>query len=157
MSVAQAKRKISSSSEVPPSKKRIVTVQTVEKKKLEYVKAIETASWLQYDKAADRQHVSALRCTVCTKFADCIRNCRNFNPAFIRPVRTWARLNPYWSHTSIGVRDRSKNLDRSTTIASALLFYLEIRASRSQIIHVLTCLFRFYSCYFWKRTGTIVG
>ena len=83
MSAVQPKRKAISISEVPPSKKRAVTVQTVEKWKLENEKAIGTASWLQYDKAADRQHVSALQCSVCVKFEESIRSCRNFNPAFI--------------------------------------------------------------------------
>ena len=70
MSAVQPKRNASSISEVPPSKRRAVTVGTVEKWKLENVKAIGTALWLQYDKAADHQHVSALQCSICVKFEE---------------------------------------------------------------------------------------
>ena len=60
MSAVQAKRKATSSSENPPSKKRAVTVQTVEKWKLENDKAIGTALLLQYDNVCEEVYIGVV-------------------------------------------------------------------------------------------------
>ena len=51
------------------SKKRNVMVGTVKKWILENDKGIATSTWLVYDKS-DREHVSALKCSVCIQFED---------------------------------------------------------------------------------------
>ena len=88
----------------------------MEKWKLENEKAIRTALWLQNDKAADRCHVSALRCSVCVKFEESIRSCRNFNPAFI--------------HGSTNLRESSfKEHARTDMHARAMLLLRKEQAS----------------------------
>ena len=56
--------------ESAPSKKRNVTVETMKKWILENDKEkIATSTWFVYDKS-DREHVSALKCSVCIQFED---------------------------------------------------------------------------------------
>ena len=69
--------------ELPPSKKRAVTVKTVEKWIAENDKELDTATWLKFEKGANRQYVASLKCLVCSKYEDRLYGCRHFNPAFI--------------------------------------------------------------------------
>ena len=128
MSAMQPKRKASSIAEVPPSKKRVFTVQTVEKWKLENEKAIGTALWLQHNKAADRHHVSMLQCSVYVKFEKSIQSCRNFNPAFIHGS-TNLRASSFKEHTRTDMharvmlllrKEQASDVTEYTPIARAL-------------------------------------
>jgi len=65
------------------SKKRGVSVATVEKWIQDYDRDLNTVTWLQYDEGIDRFHASKLRCRVCKRFADKISSSRDFNLAFI--------------------------------------------------------------------------
>jgi len=64
------------------SKKRGVTISTVEKWKRDYDKCLQTSVWLDYEKM-DQEFVLSLKCKVCCKFEDKIQSVRNFNCAFI--------------------------------------------------------------------------
>ena len=75
-------RKHASSDGGGPSPKRGVMARTVDKWIVENDKALNTATWLKYDKA-DREYVATLKCSVCIKFQDKLRGVRNYNPAFI--------------------------------------------------------------------------
>ena len=68
--------------EGPPSKRRRVTVTTVNKWKSEHDKALGTCLWLTYAKS-DRDHVASLQCSICKQFNDKIRSCRNYSSAFV--------------------------------------------------------------------------
>ena len=70
------------STEFAPSKKRSVTIKTVEKWIAENDKALATALWLTFDKAG-QQCVAALKCSVCRKYEERLYSCRHFNRAFI--------------------------------------------------------------------------
>jgi hypothetical protein len=65
-----------------PSKKRAVTIQTVEKWIMENDKDLDTATWLKFEKLG-RQTVTTLKCSVCIRYEDKLYGCRHFNPAFI--------------------------------------------------------------------------
>ena len=72
--------------EMPLKKKRGITITMVEKWKAINDKAMNTSTWLCYDKA-DETYVSSLKCRVCIWFVDKIRSTRNFNPAFYKWVK----------------------------------------------------------------------
>ena len=63
----------SSSSTLSTSKKRLVSVATVDKWVADHDKTLNTATWLTYEKA-DRHHVAPLRCSVCKRFEQSIKN-----------------------------------------------------------------------------------
>ena len=64
------------------AKKRMVTIATVKKWIVENDKDIATSTWLVYD-TSDREHVSALKCSMCVLFKDKLQGLRNYNPAFV--------------------------------------------------------------------------
>ena len=66
----------------PPAKRRKVTVTTVNKWKAENDKALNTTAWLTFEKL-DRDHVALLKCSVCARFEEKIKSCRNYNSAFV--------------------------------------------------------------------------
>ena len=72
----------SSSSASSTSKKRLVSVATVDNWVLDHDKTLNTATWITYEKF-DRHHLALLRCSVCKRFEERIKKSRNFSPAFI--------------------------------------------------------------------------
>ena len=66
----------------PPAKRRKVTVNTVNKWKAENDKALNTPTWLTFEKL-DRDHVAFVKCSVCGRFEEKLRGCRKYNPAFV--------------------------------------------------------------------------
>ena len=70
----------SSYSEAP--KRRAVQKKTVQEWISHYDKQYNTTVWLKYD-TVDRNHVSKLRCSVCSQFQKELESMRNFRPAFI--------------------------------------------------------------------------
>ena len=56
-------------------RKSNITISTVEKRKKESDKAINTTVWLTYDKL-DRDHVASLKHSMCIQLADKIQNLR---------------------------------------------------------------------------------
>ena len=67
---------------LPPSKKRSVTIKTVEKWIAEHDKDLATTLWLTFEKA-DRQNISALKCSVCKTYEERLYSCKHFKRAFI--------------------------------------------------------------------------
>ena len=68
------------------AKKCVVTIAMVKKWIVENDKDIATSTWLVYDTSddtSDREHVSALKCSICVLFKDKLQGLRNYNPAFI--------------------------------------------------------------------------
>lgn len=72
----------SSSSCFKPVKRRAVQRRTVEKWITENDRELNTSVWLKFD-MADREHVSLLKCSVCSLFSKKLESMRNFRPAFI--------------------------------------------------------------------------
>ena len=72
----------SSSSSSPLPKKRAVNRRTVEKWVTENDKSLTTSVWLKFD-MADRDHVSTLKCSVCSRFKKKLESMRNYRAAFI--------------------------------------------------------------------------
>ena len=67
----------------PPSVKRSkVTINTLNKWKVENDKALNTSMWLTFEKL-DRDHVALLKCNVCSRFEGKLRGCHNYSPAFV--------------------------------------------------------------------------
>ena len=69
-------------SDLPPSKKRGLTMKTVDKWIVDNDKTLNTTTWLKYDKV-DREYVATLKCSVCFRFNDKLRSARNYNSAFV--------------------------------------------------------------------------
>ena len=63
-------------------KRRSITAKTVDKWIAENDKALNTTTWLQYERR-DREYVASLKCSMCVRFQERLRGVRNYNPAFI--------------------------------------------------------------------------
>ena len=87
------------------TKKGAVTKKNVDRWILDYDKTLNTATWLNYDKA-DRYHMLRLKCTVCTKFVDTIRGSRNVSSAFIEDS-TNLRTMSFREHAKIDMHERA--------------------------------------------------
>ena len=72
----------SSSSSCSSVKKQKVQRRTVEKWIRDYDKTLNTMLWLKF-KMADRDHVSSLRCDLCSQFKDKLISMRNYRSAFV--------------------------------------------------------------------------
>ena len=114
-------------SEPPPAKRRKVTVSTVNKWKIENDKALNTSMWLTFEKLG-RDHVALLKCTVCGRFEEKLRGCRNYNPAFVVGT-TNLRVSAVKDHADTDMhkrsmlllsKSRSKNAVEYVPIAKAL-------------------------------------
>ena len=67
---------------VPCTKKRKVTVNTVNKWISDHDRSMNTTQWLHFD--SNGTFVTALKCTVCIQFEEKLIGCRNFTRSFIR-------------------------------------------------------------------------
>ena len=70
------------SSDTEPSKKRAISIKTVEKWIGENEKTLQMSTWLKYNKGRGGT-VLSLKCEVCIRYQDKIESCKNYNPAFI--------------------------------------------------------------------------
>ena len=69
---------------IPQAKKREVTVNTVERWKVDNDKAMNSSMWLTYDKmTTNHECVDSLKCLWCIKYKDRLIGCRNYNAAFV--------------------------------------------------------------------------
>ena len=80
-SQGEANSPVISGEKVPVAKNRTVTIATATKWKTENDKKLDTSMWLQFQ--VDGSSVSALKCSVCAKFEDKLRRCKNFTQALI--------------------------------------------------------------------------
>ena len=90
------RKRTARSDEVPPAKKRGVSVKTDQKRITESNKEIGTSVWLKYEKA-DRDLVATLKCSV---FNDKLRGMRNYNDVFIVGSRN-LQSSSYKEHAAI--------------------------------------------------------
>ena len=107
----------SSSSAPSTSKKRAVSVATVDKWVLDHDKTLNMTTWLQYEKA-DRHHVALLRCSVCKRFEERIKSSRNFSPAFIDGTSN-LRTSSFKDHAKSDMHGRAMHLlrkEQSTSV-----------------------------------------
>ena len=80
------------SSDSKPSKKRAISIETVEKWIRENKKTLQTSMWLKYDKGRSGT-VLSLKCELCIRYREKIESCKNYNPASIiasNNLRTFA-------------------------------------------------------------------
>ena len=108
----QTRSRASSSSEDPPGKKRAVSWKTVEKWVMENDRTLNTSVWLKFD-MADRDHVLALRCDVCSQFKERLQSMRNFRPAFIEGT-TNVRTTTFKEHAATDMHARAMGLDKNS-------------------------------------------
>ena len=87
------------------SKKRAVTVATVEKWIVDHDKTFNTATWMKIN----RFQVSHLKYSVCERFVDKLRGCRNFSPAFIEGS-TNLRTSSFKDHARSDMHERAMRL-----------------------------------------------
>ena len=115
----------SSYSEAP--KRRAVQKKTVQEWISQYDKQYNTTVWLKYD-TADRNHVSKLRCAVCSQFQKELESMRNFRPAFI-DGSTNVRISTVKDHAGTDMharamllykKQRSSNICKYSPIAQSL-------------------------------------
>ena len=68
-------------------------------------RALNTSVWLKFD-MADRDHVSSLKCLVCSQFKDKLVSMRNFCPAFIDGT-TNVRTTTFKEHAATDMHARA--------------------------------------------------
>ena len=106
-----AKRNVPSSSSSSGSgdsylfKRRTVSIATVDKWILDHDKALNTKTWLQYEKT-DRSHVAKLKCIICKRFVDKVQSSRNFSPAFV-DGSTNLRTSSFMDHAKSDMHKRA--------------------------------------------------
>ena len=115
------------SAELPPTKRRKVTVNSVNKWIVENDKALNTSMWLTFEKLG-REHVALLKCAVCGRFEEKLRGCRNYNSAFVvgtanlrvSAVKDHAATEMHKRSMMLLRKSRSRNVEEYAPIAKAL-------------------------------------
>ena len=95
----------SSFDDSPPSKKRGVTARTVDKWIAENDRALNTTTWLQYDRV-DREYIATLTCSVCIRFQDKLRGTRNYSPAYVEGSKN-LRASSFKDHARSDMHQRA--------------------------------------------------
>ena len=106
------------------SKKRSITRRTVEKWIAEKDKSLQTLSWLRFEMSSDREHVTVLKCDVCSRFKDKLVSMRNFRPAFIDGT-TNIRASTFKDHAETAMHHQAMLLAQKE-IASSVVEYAPI-------------------------------
>ena len=106
-----------------PSKKRGLTMKTVDKWIVDNDKTLNTTTWLKYDKV-DREYVATLKCSVCFRFNDKLRSARNYNSAFV-VGSTNLRASAFKEHAASDMHLRAMTL-LMKSLGSALVEYSPI-------------------------------
>ena len=106
------------------SKKRSITRRTVEKWIAENDKSLQTLSWVRFEMSSDREHVTVLKCDVCSRFKDKLVSIRNFRPAFIDGT-TNILASTFKDHTETAMH-RQAMLLALKEIASSVVEYAPI-------------------------------
>ena len=145
------RKRAAASCGVPQSKKRCVTVKTVEKWITESDKELNTSVWLKYEKA-DREYVTTLKCSMCIDFKDKLVGMRNYNPAFV-DGSTNLRASSFKDHAATDMHARamllfkkqSSDVAEYAPIATALhtLFNSTDAKKWSNILSLVELLFCF--------------
>ena len=107
----------SSSASATPAK-RGVNKRTADKWLAEYDKTLNTSIWLKYE-LADRDHVVALKCSVCTQFREKLESMRNYRTAFIEGT-TNVRTSTFKEHATTDMHTRAMSLFKKQQSSSVL-------------------------------------
>ena len=100
------------SDEVPPAKKRGVSVKTVQNWITESDREMSTSAWLKYMyEKADRDYVATLKCSMCIQFNEKLRGMRNYNPAFVVGSKN-LRASSYKDHAATDMHKRAMLLSK---------------------------------------------
>ena len=89
----------------PSSKRRGVRIKTAENWIAENDKALNTSVWLKFE-VSDRDHVSLLKCAVCSQFQHKLESIRNFRPAFIQGTSN-VRTSTFKEHAATEMHARA--------------------------------------------------
>ena len=110
--MSSGKRK-GDSEDLPPGKKvRGVKAATFDKWISDNDAELTTSAWLIYDRQKnDRLLAECLKCSVCIKFVDRVRSCKNFSEAFITGSKN-LRTSAFKDHAGTEMHKRGMNLFR---------------------------------------------
>ena len=101
-----------------PLVKRGVNKCTADKWLAEYDKELNTSVWLKYE-LADRDHVVAQKCAVCTQFKTRLESMRNYRSAFIHGT-TNVRTSTFKEHATTDMHTRAMSLFKKQQSSSVL-------------------------------------
>ena len=105
--------------EGPSCKKHGVTMKTVDKWIAENNKALNTTTWLQYDRK-DHEYVASMKCTMCIRYQDRLRGVQNYNPAFTFITgSTNLRTSSFKDHARSDMHQRAMLLFRKSQYSDA--------------------------------------
>ena len=116
--------------DAPPAKRRKVMVNIVNKWKAENDKALNTSTWLTFEKL-DCDHMALVKCFVCGRFEKKLRGCRNYNPAFVVGTAN-LRVSTVKDHTATEIHKRSMIL-LSKSRSSGMVQYAPIEKALSTL------------------------
>ena len=107
--MSSGKRK-GDSEDLPPGKKvRGVKAATCDKWISDNDAELTTSAWLIYDRQKnDRLLAECLKCSVCIKFVDRVRSCKNFSEAFITGFKN-LRTSAFKDHAGTEMHKRGMN------------------------------------------------
>ena len=107
-----------------PLAKQAVTINTVNKWISENDKRIGMTTWLCYDKA-NRDHVSALKCSICIRFQDKLWSHKNFNPAYILGSKN-LRTSLFKDHATSNMHQHAMKLLKKSQLGGDISSYAPI-------------------------------
>jgi len=113
------------------AKKRMATKRTVDRWISENDKTLQTIRWLGYETASgDREHVSMLKCNVCSKYKDKLCSMRNYRPAFVEGT-TNVRASTFKDHAATDMHRRAMALEAKES-ARSVMEYAPIARAMAQ-------------------------
>ena len=125
----------------PSAKKHGVSKRTADKWLAEYDKTLNMSVWLKY-KLADRDHVVALKCVVCSQFKAKLESTRNYRSAFIEGTNN-IRTSTFKEHITTDMhahamalfkKQRSSSMFEYAPIARALTnVWMVERSNEAQV------------------------
>ena len=126
----------SSSSFVP--KRRVGQERTVEDWISQCDREFDTSVWLKYI-AANRKHVAALRCSVCSQFRTQLESMRNFRPAFIDGTTNEQQSSNIGEYSAIARSMSQVPMDASTTDRTKRKFEIAYMLAKEKLAMASIC------------------
>jgi len=91
-------------------------------------KTLQTIRWLGYETASsDREHVSMLKCNVCSKYKDKLCSMWNYRPAFVEGM-TNVRASTFKDHAATDMHRRAMELEAKESARSVMKYAPTARA-----------------------------
>ena len=87
-------------------------------------KLLQTLRWMRFETLSDREHVTVLKCDVCSRFKDKLVSMQNFRPAFIDGT-TNIQASTFKDHVATTMHCRAMLLAQKE-IASSVVEYAPI-------------------------------